>query len=41
VEFREIGPPFLIVLQEWLLEAIREAIAHRQPRSPLGRESFH
>jgi hypothetical protein len=41
VEFREINPPFLIVLQEWLLEAMRGPMAHRQPRSPLGRESFH
>jgi len=29
VKFHEISPPFLIVLQEWLLEAMREPIAGR------------
>jgi PilZ domain len=29
VKFREISPPFLIVLEEWLLEAMREPIADR------------
>jgi hypothetical protein len=26
VQFHEISPPFLIVLQEWLLEAMREPV---------------
>ena len=26
VEFHEISPPFLIVLHEWLLEAMREPV---------------
>jgi|SRR5712664_1846078 hypothetical protein len=29
VKFREINQPFLIVLEEWLLEAMREPIADR------------
>src|ERR1700740_323824 len=29
VKFREISPPFLIVLEEWLLETMREPIAGR------------
>jgi hypothetical protein len=29
VQFHEIGPPFLIVLQEWLIGAMREPIADR------------
>jgi hypothetical protein len=29
VKFKEISRPFLIVLQEWLLEAMREPMAER------------
>ncbi len=31
VKFREISPPFLIVLQEWLLEARRDSIVGQSP----------
>ncbi len=41
VKFRDISPPFLIVLQEWLLEAMQEQSENLNRRPPdKGREKL-
>ena len=41
VRFHEIGPPFLIVLQEWLLAAMREPIEGHSPEQTAGVKNYN